>query len=126
MNILPFLALVFSCFVYAQDHTVLSFQRTGQKVLIHDSASAFTFTTRGVKGQILNRPCSQPGKQYFLKRLKKLEKKSLSVKTPDALNLIVMDQPKQVSPQSPLGKFVLNIEQPLLTLKKETASACKK
>lgn len=98
----------------------------GQKTKVFETAEQLNFDVNGVISSIPLEKCSEEIREMFYRKLSQLAKKSINVRDADSMMIEVFTLKKRVSPNSPLGTYVKNITQHLLTLKISSESACKK
>ena len=78
------------------------------------------------KTVIVKAPCNGPVLRYLKHDLETLSAKSFSLKSPGTLEVSVLQQKKTIAPGSPLGRFIENFDQKMITLQKEVKLACRK
>jgi hypothetical protein len=112
--------------IHAATKIILSTKLRGESVLVTKDENHLMYQTPDIKDQVKLEKCSHANYQFFVRKIERLSRQSIPVKTPRALTVQIMEKTKSIAPDSEFGKYLSNISQHLITLKKEMAIACKK
>ncbi|MGE3610444.1 MAG: hypothetical protein AB7I27_12715 [Bacteriovoracaceae bacterium] len=126
MRYLFFYILFISTVFSSTSKVILSSNLNGKIISISETKEEFSYTADGISEVIPKKKCSEKNLKQFYSNLHEQSKKSLSLKSGNVVQVTIWGKKKKVGLNSPLGNYLQNIVQHLLTLKKESAIACKK
>jgi hypothetical protein len=106
--------------------TILLSKLNGQVIVLDETERSVHIQGVNYKAVINKEKCNEIVIGNLQTEIKNLSSKSFKHKGKDALSVNVFTQAKNISPQSPLGKFLLNFNQKMITFKSEANLACQK
>ena len=107
-------------------NTILDGKFNGHVVILNETLKTMEIQGSNYNTVIYKEKCNEVVLRYLHQEIKNLSSKSFEHKGKDALSVKVFNQTKNISPQSPLGKYLLNFNQKMITLKSEANLACQK
>ncbi len=106
--------------------TILLSKFNGQIINLQETEKTIDIQGVNYNAVIKKEKCNKIVISNLQTEIKNLSSKSFKHKGKDALSVNVFTQAKNISPQSPLGKFLLNFNQKMITFKSEANLACQK